>query len=252
MLAATTVHAEVGPEPDGTQPADPRDLSGIWMNDNTLDETLKRLGKKRLDPGEEEVGPPRPTARLTPEYEQIRAERARERAKYAEGAEKCEWPGMPRIMTYPYPLEILHTPGRITMIFEAESQVRRIFLDRSEHLPFDDLDPSYNGDSIGHWEGNTLVVDTIGFNDQTELPGGLPHSDQMRIVERIAYIDGDTIKVDMTITDPVALLDPIEQTIIYSKRPDWRIREYSCMENNRDAPDASGERAGGVVQQSIE
>jgi len=155
---------------------------------------------------------------------------------------------MPRIMTYPYPLEILHTPGRITMIFEAESQVRRIFLDRTEHLPFDDLDPSYNGNSVGRWEGNTLVVETIGFNDRTELSGSIPHSDQMRIVERIAYIDGDTIKVDMTITDPQAFTDSLQQTIVYSKRPDWRIREYSCMENNRDAPDASGERIGGIVR----
>jgi hypothetical protein len=152
-------------------------------------------------------------------------------------------------MTYPYPLEILHTPGRITMIFEAESQVRRIFLDRGTHLPEEELDPSYNGDSIGRWEGDTLVVDTIGFNADTTVGRGLPHSEKMRITERIRYIDADTIEDRMTIVDPEAFTRPIEQTIVYSKRPGWRIREYSCQENNRDAPDASGSRAGGVVPQ---
>jgi hypothetical protein len=239
------VFAEVGPEPDGTAPSDPRDFSGVWMNDNSLDEQLKREGRKRLDPSEpmpERAPPP-----LTEAYLEVQAERREARAHWSEGAEVCDWPGMPKVMTYPYPFEILHTPGRITMIFEAESQVRRIFLDRSEHLPFEELDPSYNGDSIGRWEGDTLVVDTIGLNDRTELSGGIPHSDQLHIVERFHYIDGDTMQVEMVLTDPLAFTRPIELELIYSKRPDWRIREYSCLENNRDAPAADGSRAGGIV-----
>lgn len=246
FAAAVPALAEVGPEPDGTVPADPRDFSGVWMNDNSLDERLKREGLRRLDPNEPAAPAPRPVP-LTPAYEAIRAQMAAERARWEEGVEPCGWPGTVRLMGYPYPLEMLHTPGRVTIIFETESQVRRIFLDRTEHLPFDELDPSYNGDSIGHWEGDTLVVDTIGFNTLTELGGGIPHSEEMRLVERFRYIDGDTIQVDMTITDPLALAAPIERTFIFSKRPDWRIREYSCLENNRDAPGASGERAGGVV-----
>ncbi|HSG34571.1 MAG TPA: hypothetical protein VLA37_08545 [Sphingomonadaceae bacterium] len=237
--------AEVGPEPDGTTPQDPRDFSGVWMNDNTLDERLKREGLRRLDPNEPVAPPPPPP--LTEAYREIQQARREARAHWDEGAEYCDWPGMPKVMTYPYPFEILHTPGRITMIFEAESQVRRIFLDRAEHLPFEELDPSYNGDSIGHWEGDTLVVDTIGLNDRTELSGGIPHSDQLHIVERFRYIDGDTMQVDMVLTDPLAFTRPIELELIYSKRPDWRIREYNCLENNRDAPDASGNRSGGTV-----
>lgn len=247
-LAAPSPALAQPAEAAASLPADPRDLSGVWMNDNTLDETLKREGLKRLAPGASE---PRPGAgnlpAFTPEYQKKFEEAQARRARLAEGAEYCKWPGMPRIMTYPYPLEILHTPGRITMIFEAESQVRRIFLDRSEHLPDEELDPSYNGDSIGHWEGNVLVVDTIGFNDETTFGRNWPHSEQMRITERIYYVDADTIHDDLTIEDPLALTRPWETTIVYSKRPDWRIREYSCEENNRDAPDASGERSGGLV-----
>lgn len=243
VLAQTSVSDDT----TGELPADPRDLSGIWMNDNTLDERLKREGRHRLDPDEPVAE--RAVPLLTAEYELVRQQRQAARAHLAEGAEECKWPGMPQIMTYPYPFEILHTPGRITMIFEAESQVRRIFLNRSEHLPFEELDPSYNGDSIGRWEGNTLVIETVGFHDHTEIPGGYPHSEHMRIVERLRYIGPETIQLDMTITDPLAFREPFNQTIIYSKRPDWRIREYSCMENNRDAPNAAGERSGGVVEQ---
>lgn len=234
--------------PDAT--AMPFDLNGIWMNNNTLDERMKREGRTRQT--EEELrGPTTTTAPaappLTPEYMAIHERRQAEAARYAEGTQTCEWPGMPTIMTYPYPFEILVTPGRITFIFEVESQVRRVFLDRTEHLPFDDLDPSYNGDSIGHWEGRTLVIDTIGFNDYRPVRG-LPHSEQMRIVERITPVDDDTITNEITITDPEAFTEPMVINVEYGRRPDWRIREYSCAENNRDAPDASGQRSGGVVQ----
>ena len=238
----------------GFAAAQPRDLSafsGIWMNDNTLDETLKRLGKNRLEPGERlptalpstPIGPDL----LTPAYRSIYDTRQAATAQLAEGVESCEWVGMPQIMTYPYPFEILVTEGRLTMIFEVDSQVRRIFLDRDEHLPFDDLDPTYFGDSIAHWEGETLVIDTVGFHEHTELWNGLPHSDQLHIAERITWQDDDTIHNVITISDPLALTEDIQRTVEYSKRPDWRIREYSCLENNRDRPDESGARAEGLV-----
>ena len=246
VLVATPVGAEVGPESDGTTPENPRDFSGLWMNDNSLDEQLKRQGLRRLDPNAPPPPPPPPPP-LTEEYRAIQVDREAARAHLDVGVQACEWPGMPRIMTYPYPFEILHTPGRVTMIFEADSQVRRIFLNRDEHLPFDELDPTYNGDSIGRWDGDTLVIDTVGFHEHTELAPGVPHSAELRIEERIRYIDGDTIELRMVMTDPLALTEAIERTVIYSKRPDWRIREYSCLENNRDAPDAEGNRVGGVV-----
>ena len=243
LLASFTAGAE---EPK--MPKDQHDLSGVWMNDNTLAENLRREGLKRLDPNAPEPAPREDKDILTAKYKKIYEQRQAAQAKLEVGAESCDWPGMPVILTYPYPLEILHTPGRITFIYEAESQVRRIFLNRDKHLPFDELDPSYNGDSVGHWEGNTLVIDTIGFNDHTLVWGDLPHSEKMHIVERIHYVDADTIHDEVTITDPLAFTEPIKRTIVYSKRPTWRIREYNCMENNRDAPDANGNRTSGVIR----
>jgi len=247
-LAALAQDAE-----QGTYPADPHDMSGVWMNDNTLDETLRRLGLKRLAPGvtlpPTGLAPPPGPEVLTPEYKAIFERRRAAQAQLAEGVESCEWVGMPNVMTYPYPFEILHTEGRVTLIFEVDSQVRRIFLDRAEHLPFDELDPTYNGDSIGHWEGDTLVVDTTGFHAHTELWNGLPHSEQLHIVERFNWLDADTIRVDFVLNDPLALTRPIERTVVYSRRSDWRIREYSCLENNRDSPDEAGQRVGGLVNQ---
>ncbi len=227
------------------------DLTGIWMNDNTLDETLKRLGKARLAPGEtlpttlpsQPVGP----EVLTPEYRALYEQQREQAARLAEGVENCEWVGMPQIMTYPYPFEMLVTEGRITMIFEVDNQVRRIFLDRDEHLPFDDLDPTYFGDSIGHFEDDTLIIDTVGFHDHTALWNGLPHSAELHIVERLTWQDDDTIHIEITVTDALALTETLQRTVEYSRRPDWRIREYSCLENNRDRPDESGGRAEGVV-----
>jgi len=242
--------AACGKTPQSAAMAAPFDLSGVWMNDNTLDERMKREGRTRQT-AEELRGPTTATAPaappLTPEYRAIYERMRADAARLAEGTQTCEWPGMPTIMTYPYPFEILATPGRITMLFEVESQVRRIFLERQAHLPPDELDPSYNGDSIGRWEGNTLVIDTIGFNTRRPVRG-LPHSEQMHMVERITPVDADTIRNEITITDAAAFTEPVVLNVQYSRRPDWRIREYSCAENNRDAPDASGQRSGGVVQ----
>jgi hypothetical protein len=224
----------------------PRALEGVWMNDNTLDEQLKRAGLVRNTQFKRPPAPP-PERPLTLEYQKIDADQKAAAARLAEGAEACNWPGAVTLMTYPYPFEILQTKGRITLIFEADSQVRRIFLDRKEHLPVDDLDPSYNGDSIGHWEGDVLVVDTIGFNEDTKVRG-MPHSEELHLSERFQQTKPGVMEVQITATDPKAFTKPVVIKVQYSRRPDWRIREYSCNENNRDAPDASGQRAGGVAK----
>ena len=164
---------------------------------------------------------------------------AQAEGKNVQGADaNCIPPGMPRIMQMPYPIEFLFSPGRVTIVAETYSQVRRIYTD-GRSLP-EDPDPFFNGNSVGHWEGSTLVVDTNGFNPSTTIAAGVGHSDQMTIHERIWLERPDRIIVEMTIEDPKILAGPFVIRQPYDRKDGWEIREYVCQENNRDASDAEG------------
>jgi hypothetical protein len=138
---------------------------------------------------------------------------------------------MPGIMRQPYPLEFLFTPGRVTVFTETYSQARRIYTD-GRALP-DDPEAYFNGTSAGHWEGDTLVVDTVGFSPLVTYIAGVPHGDDMKINERIWLDKPDVMRIEMTITDPGVLAEPYVVHIAYKKAPTWEIREYVCEENNR-------------------
>lgn len=151
----------------------------------------------------------------------------------------CLPPGMPQIMIQPYPIEFLFNPGQVVILIEAYQQERTIFTDGRKHTPEDVLTPTFQGDSIGHWDGDTLVVDTIGFVPHTMIAPGVGHSDRMHIVERIRKIDPREIEIRQTITDPKVLAKP--WTVVHRyKRLNDRIREYVCEQNNRDSSDAEG------------
>ena len=131
----------------------------------------------------------------------------------------------------PYPFEILQARDRVVIIFEYQSLVRHIFLDGRKHPK--DLDPTYMGHSIGHYEGDTLVVDTLGFNDKTWLDSrGLPHTDALHVVERIRRVDHDTLQDEITIEDSKAYTRAWTAQKFYILKPDWEIQEYVCAENN--------------------
>jgi len=152
----------------------------------------------------------------------------------------CLPPGFPRIMGTPYPLEFIVQPDKVTILFEAYSQVRRIYTDGRKHPA--DLDPSYNGDSIGHWEGDTLVVDTVGLRGDTVFDvSGAPHSDAMHVIERIRRVSKDSIEDRILIEDPKALTKPWTVLRTYEQKPEWTIAEYVCEENQRNPvlPDGS-------------
>jgi hypothetical protein len=152
----------------------------------------------------------------------------------------CVPPGMPGIMSQPYPIEILYTPGMVTVIAEAYMQVRHIYTDGRAHP--DDPDLTYNGNSIGHWDGDTLVVDSVGFTTDTPLGMnmGTRHSDKMHMVERFHLKDPKTLEISTTIDDPEALAKPFTRTIAYARHSDWTLAEYICQQNNRNFVDASG------------
>jgi hypothetical protein len=143
----------------------------------------------------------------------------------------CLPEGIPRFMFVPVPMEIFQAPTRVVIIREGVQALRQIYLNR-QHLK--DLDPNYSGDSIGKFEGDTLVVDTIGFNDKTWLDAsGLPHSEALHVVERIRRVDHDTLVDDITVEDPTAYTKPFSAQQLYKLKPSWEIQEYVCTENNK-------------------
>jgi hypothetical protein len=153
----------------------------------------------------------------------------------------CFPPGMPRMMGAIYGLEILQTPNIIAITSEWQAETRRIWMDLKEHPPADELDPTYAGHSIGHWEGDTLVVDTVGIREDLPIDRALtPHSANMRIIERFSQSQPGVLTVEMTILDPEVTDTPQKQTRTYRYRPDLRLREDNCLENNRNVDPASG------------
>ena len=156
-------------------------------------------------------------------------------APEADASTQCLPHGMPRLMESPYPIEIVQTAGRITFLHEVAHNVRRIWLNRAHPNP---PRPTFLGDSIGRWEGDTLVVDTVGLNDRTFIDDeGSSHSTQLHTIERYRKIDGGAkLELIMTVEDPVTLEHPYSYRRIYHWRPDVRPQEYICEENNRNAP----------------
>jgi hypothetical protein len=124
-------------------------------------------------------------------------------------------------------MQIVQTPGLIVMLFEYDHFTRQIYLDRREHSQ--NLDPTWMGESIGRWEGDTLVVDTVGLNDKTWLDQvGHPHSDRLNVVERIRRTSHDTLQDDVTIDDPKAYTAPWMGRQVFKLRPNWHLIEYVC------------------------
>jgi hypothetical protein len=141
--------------------------------------------------------------------------------------------GMPRLMANPYPQEIVVQPHQVLILKELQTQIRRIYTDGRK--PKSDLDPTYTGYSTGRWEGDTLVVETVGLRADTVFDRtGAPHSDQMKIIERMRLRTPDVWEDEITVIDPVALTRPWVVTRTYERRPTWEIMEYVCEENNRD------------------
>jgi hypothetical protein len=146
----------------------------------------------------------------------------------------CLPPGVPRMMYTPYPTEILQLPNRIVFVYEGGAHVwRNIWMDGRAQPA--DPNPDYLGYSVGKWEGDTLVVDTIGFNDRTWLDAaGHRHGEKLRVTERFTRTDSNTLKLEATIDDPDYYTKPWTVVTQATWMPNAEILEYICQENNRD------------------
>ncbi len=156
----------------------------------------------------------------------------------------CLPDGIPRALEDPYPFEIVQAQnrGEIYLLYEINHMIRRV--DMQKPLPPDkDLQvlPYYAGHSAGHWEGNTLVIETAGYNNSTFLDNsGAPHSDQLRTTERIRKVDAKTLEDVVTIHDPVVFTKDWTARLVYQARPDLRIMDWNCGEKHRDLSAVTG------------
>ncbi len=143
----------------------------------------------------------------------------------------CLPSGTPRIYAHPSPFEILETSNRIVIMYEWMNLNRHIYTDGRAHR--EGRPPSWMGESIGYWEGDTLVVETVNFNDRTWVDRrGLPHSEEMRVVERIRRDGDDGLTIDITVHDPIAYTEPWSARRFFrSAGDDWRIEESVCTDN---------------------
>jgi hypothetical protein len=203
-------------------PAAIHDISGVWdaMRNNydfasfsKGDPPMTAWGKAQFDAAKPSQGPR--GVKLTETTDRVY---------------KCFPPGMPYIYLQIFPMQIVQTPKAVIELFEYDHTVRYIFTDGRKHPA--DLTPTYNGHSIGHWEGDTLVVDTVGLNGKIWLDRlGHPESDQMHIVERIHRADDNTLQVDFTFDDPKSYPKPWTAQLRYRLRPDWDLLELVCEDN---------------------
>ncbi len=154
----------------------------------------------------------------------------------------CLWPGVPAINLSPMPSEYVISRDRVAILNESTGGFRLIYTDGRE-VP-EDLDPSYNGFSTGHWEGDTLVVDTVGLRaDVTIDQSGIEHSDRLKVRERIRKIAPDLLEDEITMTDPAAFTKPWKAKVQYRRMPPGpanRIMEFVCLDNNRNGVGADG------------
>lgn len=212
----------------GQQSAAPEhgaDLSGVWVNDPPAETRAFQNFAFSLEP-------PEMTAWGQARFDAAkpgRGERSYAIAESDDPTYDCFPPGTPRIYFHPFPMEIVQTPGRVLMLFEYDHFFRQIFTDGREHRF--DLAPTWMGDSTGHWEGETLVVESVNFNDKTWLDRrGLPHSEELRVIERFSLIDDERLHIEITVEDPIAFVEPWTAER-YLRKTDWQIEEFVCMDN---------------------
>jgi hypothetical protein len=178
---------------------------------------------------------------LTPEYmakwETIRKSRIAGSSEYDNTA-KCLPPGMPAMMNMAYGMEVMQTRDKITFFSELNDALRRVYLDGRKPSQKVLDDPTYAGYSTGHWEGDTLVVDTVSLNTNSFIEGFSPHSDAMTIRERIRLTAPGMLEDRITVSDPKALTKPWETVKTYRKAAQGKndeLREFACPEGLADA-----------------
>ena len=219
------------PHTSPTQSVPGQDFSGVWWVEQP---------ERTLLPIDGASVPLTPAGRR--QYDEYRAQL--QAGKIEDLTRKyCLPDGLPRLLTAPYPFEVVLTRHQATFLHEARHVYRAIPLD-VQHPPPQMMLDNYMGNSVARWEGDTLVIDSIRFNDETKLDvSGLPHSDQLHVTERWRKIDGGRrLQDEITIDDPPIFTMPWSTRITFAYRPDLTINEYVCGEPHRNRSSTGGAR----------
>jgi hypothetical protein len=217
------------PTESSTAPSsfDPHDLSGVWFDDHPRFITVQQ----RYWAYTFTLDAPPMTPWAAAKFKTAKPSFGPNAHPLAESNDPlyhtCAPIGFPLIFLYPLPMQIVQTPGEVIMLFEWDSLRHQIFTDGRAHDSA--LGPLWMGDSIGHWEGDTLVTDTVNFNDKTWLDRmGHPHSTDLHVVERIRRMDHDHLVDDLTIEDPKAYTKPWTARLPFVLKPKWTLAEQFC------------------------
>jgi hypothetical protein len=231
QTGAASKNATAAPEPEQLgalaranlakpRPKPPFDLTGTWMHGGGANNGFRFA--------------PSPGFKLTPTA-QIQYDAAQAATKigkvYRDDIGQC-WPaGLPVIMTRVWPIAMVQGPTTIFMVSGFMNSTRIIYLDGRKHTDPDLVVRSFNGESIGHWEGDTLVVDTTGFvDDHHWVDSGIPGTDALHVVERMKLINnGANLEIEYTLADPKSWEGEWKMTKRWHRVEDTDITEASCL-----------------------
>jgi hypothetical protein len=208
------------------------DFSGLWQRDSRI-AAFAGPGGAALSPYYPDV-----TADLKPEdvpfqsWAREEFQRRRERLSIDDPAARCKPYGVPAINTYPAPFKILHAERLIAILYEVNTTYRQIFIDGRKHPP--DPQPTWMGYSVGRWEGDVLIVETIGFNGRGWLDRfGHPYTEALRVTERFRRPDVGHLQIHVTIDDPKAYTKPFTFTQRQELLVDSELLEHFCTDNEK-------------------
>ena len=228
--SATFAQTAQAPPVNSQMAAPAADLSGIWMRLRDKGATARGYPGIILDLGQPTELPMTPWAAAIYKVNSAKYHGDDPDTVLSDPVFSCYPPGVPRIYLFGFPMQIVQVPGQVIMLFEYDHFVRRIYTDGRPHDT--NQGPLWMGDSIGTWEGDTLVADTVSFNDKSLIDRvGHPHSDALHVVERIRRVDQNSLEIGLTVEDPKAFTKPWSTKLIFESKPDWKIMEQICEDN---------------------
>ena len=227
FLACSSVLAQPAGNPIPRLPNGKPDLSGVWDHPRTNDLTRATNECGSIAHGCKHVPPDK--LAFTP----FGLAKWNDKASHIDWTARCLPWGYTRAWGTEYPVEIIQTPGRLAIMFESNNVYKIIPTDGTP-MP-KSTEPSWWGVSRGQWEGDTMVVETMGFNAKTYLDTAEhPHGEQLQVVERFQFVDNNHMTREVTVTDPEYYEKPFKYTETLSRmKPGTELMEFVCMENNK-------------------